>query len=549
MKSIRQAATFPAMSDPPIVASELARAFNLDKPISLLNLLRLANECANNESMTPLLFSGPYGIKINIAVLGDGFAAGDDQIIYNNKVKDLLIHGVFNHDFFLEQKQNFNIYRINLISQDSGVSTKTYDNGNLTGVVDRNTALGFYYNNSWEHDWLEGGSYTAIITALDKWIPDYHLVLILLNTSGDNGHGGNCFAYVGVGCLWSKIAHEFGHALAYLADEYCHYDDAYCGPEPFEVNITTCTEKSHLKWRDLLDPNTPIPTGIGKCAGYTEGPMPPWWDINQSVGLFEGGGFYSLGMYRPAIICRMKDEWPPYCPVCYKQMKYSLEFVWTYHMTHGANITPFPEEPFSESDGKPRWIHHEWDGNPTPLPSDGKTRKAKKDDSVVTGPSEGYIRLNIHVENGKLSVTDIREVPGPLATPRAIIPGHFYEVMVGDKSIALGFLPDLGIRRSFANLDVPGPARLDRITTVPSYDFFARIPKSQISAKTLPQLNLVVHKVQQVPEQLIKSVPLLKHTGFKSTEVGRLVGINLKKLPKEVRPRLQRILKDNRKLQ
>ena len=37
------------------------------------------------DSVTQILHSGPPGLKKNIAVLGDGFAAGD-QTLYNNKV-------------------------------------------------------------------------------------------------------------------------------------------------------------------------------------------------------------------------------------------------------------------------------------------------------------------------------------------------------------------------------------------------------------------------------------------------------------------------------
>ena len=78
------------------------------------------------DSMTPILLSGPPGTKMNIAVLGDGFAAGD-QGTYNSKVQQFLIDGVFGHDYFYEDKQAFNIYRVNLISVDSGVSTRVYD--------------------------------------------------------------------------------------------------------------------------------------------------------------------------------------------------------------------------------------------------------------------------------------------------------------------------------------------------------------------------------------------------------------------------------------
>src|SRR4029077_8879794 len=78
------------------------------------------------DSVTQILSSGPPGTKINIAVLGDGFAAAD-QAFFNDKVKEFLLDGVFGHDYFYEDKQAFNIFRVNLISADSGVSTRVYD--------------------------------------------------------------------------------------------------------------------------------------------------------------------------------------------------------------------------------------------------------------------------------------------------------------------------------------------------------------------------------------------------------------------------------------
>ena len=54
------------------------------------------------DSMTQILSSGPPGTKVNIAVLGDGFADGADQTTYNNKVNDLLFNGLFKNDYSLQ---------------------------------------------------------------------------------------------------------------------------------------------------------------------------------------------------------------------------------------------------------------------------------------------------------------------------------------------------------------------------------------------------------------------------------------------------------------
>ncbi len=275
------------------------------------------------DSMTQILSSGPPGVKVNIAVLGDGFADSADQTAYNNKVNDLLINGLFKNDYYFEDIQAFNVYRVNLISVDTGVGTKTYNNGTLLNTVTRNTALGYYYSGSWSHCWLEGGANTSTLVnnALNTWVPDHNLVLILLNNPGFGGCGGGGFAVLPLGITWDTIAHEFGHGLGGFCDEYCQVDTTYTGGEPGCVDNTINTNRATLKWTRFVNPSTPIPTGVGKCADYTQGARPADWDDNQSVGLFEGGGTVTLGIYRPVINCRMRSNLPPYCPVCYTHMK------------------------------------------------------------------------------------------------------------------------------------------------------------------------------------------------------------------------------------
>ncbi len=281
--------------------------------------------------MTQILASGPPGIKKNIAVLGDGFAAGADQTTYNDKVDELLIDGVFGHDYFYEDAQAFNIYRVNLISKESPVSTRVYDEkGTPTDASDdtivsttlRDTALGYIFSGSWAHCWLEPGANTGarVNAALEKWAPDYDLVLIILNESRYGGCGGGGFQIVPLGVHWSVMAHEFGHGTGGLADEYCA-SGTYSGGEPGAVNLTINTNRASTKWGNFVAPATPLPTGTGDCAGYTAGSKPAGWSDDQDAGLFEGGGTNSRGIYRPAINCRMRSNSPPYCPVCYTQLK------------------------------------------------------------------------------------------------------------------------------------------------------------------------------------------------------------------------------------
>ena len=183
------------------------------------------------DSMTQILNSGPPGQKLNIAVLGDGFAAAD-QTKYNNKVKELLLDGVFGHDYFYEDLSAFNIYRVNLISADSGVSQRVYDekgtpndasDDTIVSTTMKNTVLKYIYSGSWAHCWLEGSASTSTLVqnALNTWVPDYDLVVVLLNEDGWGGCGGGGFQVVTLAGGWSVLAHEFGHGTGGVADEYC----------------------------------------------------------------------------------------------------------------------------------------------------------------------------------------------------------------------------------------------------------------------------------------------------------------------------------------
>ena len=282
------------------------------------------------DSVTEIFRSGHPGKKLDIAVLGDGFTESD-QLAYNNKVQELLLGGVFIRDYFYEDMQAFNIYRVNLISNQSGISRRVYDeNGTPNDSSDDilmtetiiDTALGFIYNGSWSHSWIEWNTATdtRVENALNTWVPDRDIVVIILNTPGWGANGGGGYQRLTMAANWAVMAHEFGHGIGGLADEYCR-TRPYTGVEPNRPNVTINTNRATIKWNRLINPTTPIPTGIGACANYNQGPKPVDWSDSQDVGLFEGGNTYDLGVYRPVVNCCMRDNYPPYCAVCYTALK------------------------------------------------------------------------------------------------------------------------------------------------------------------------------------------------------------------------------------
>src|SRR5262245_18949044 len=109
------------------------------------------------DSATQACVAGPVGFKRNLAILGDGFAAAD-QAAYNNWVQTVVLDGVFAHDYFFEDLSAWNIFRVNLESTDSGISTRVYNemgtpadpsDDTITSDTPRNTALGMIYSGSW----------------------------------------------------------------------------------------------------------------------------------------------------------------------------------------------------------------------------------------------------------------------------------------------------------------------------------------------------------------------------------------------------------------
>ena len=100
-----------------------------------------------------------------------------------------------------------------------------------------------------------------------------------------------------------EFLHEFGHSFGGLGDEYPYGDEDpmyFADTEPWEPNLTTTTRKP-VKWQNLID----------------EG----------KVGLVEGGGYLSQGVWRGQEDCRMRtNEYPEFCPVCQQALTKLIDF-------------------------------------------------------------------------------------------------------------------------------------------------------------------------------------------------------------------------------
>lgn len=272
-----------------------------------------------------LLQSGSPDEKIDVAIVAEGYTAEEAENFY--KDAQTAVDAILAHAPFGEYKDRFNFVAIALESEDSGVSVPR------EGLW-KSTAVGSNYDTFYSDRYLTTSCVWKMHDALCG-IPYEHLV-ILANT--DTYGGGGIYNSYTLTTAHHKafepvVVHEFGHSFAGLADEY-YYDDQfveyyYPDCEPWEQNITTLHDFAS-KWDDMLPRAVSIPTPVPDAE---PGPASAaiWGEdgngIGSLIGVYEGAGYQSKGVYRPYPDCRMKTNSPKaFCPVCQRAISRIIEF-------------------------------------------------------------------------------------------------------------------------------------------------------------------------------------------------------------------------------
>lgn len=257
-----------------------------------------------------LLQSGSAEQCIDVAILAEGYTPDEMETFYQDAA--IACESLFAHEPFKSLKSRFNIVAVASPSQDSGVSIPRLGEW-------KHTAFSSHFSTFYSDRYLTTSRVKSIHDAL-AGIP-YEHIIILANTE-EYGGGGIYNSYTLTTAHHPQfrpvVVHEFGHSFAGLGDEYFYDDDVMSGMypldiEPWEQNLTTRVDFAS-KWEDMLAPNTPIPTPSDKSKHYP-------------VGVYEGGGYSSKGVYRPADDCRMRtNSYPTFCPVCQRAIKRMIDF-------------------------------------------------------------------------------------------------------------------------------------------------------------------------------------------------------------------------------
>ncbi len=233
---------------------------------------------------------------IDVVILAEGYAAGEMEQFYADAQS--AVDNLFSHKAFARMRERFNIIALGAPSRDSGVSVPREGQW-------KNTVVNSNFDTFYMERYLTTTHVFRMHDAL-AGVP-YEHIIVLANT-GTYGGGGIYNAYTLTAAHHAQfgpvVVHEFGHSFAGLADEYA-YDDQYVeyyypDLEPWEKNITTKADFAS-KWQDMM----------GK----------------DGVGLVEGGGYQTKGVWRPCENCRMRtNAAPDFCPVCTRAIEDVIRF-------------------------------------------------------------------------------------------------------------------------------------------------------------------------------------------------------------------------------
>jgi hypothetical protein len=259
----------------------------------------------NAQGQEKILNNGPDGEKLVFVVLGDGYSA-NEQAKYKADVNSLLVTGVFANDFYKDNVKAFNVYRVDLISQQSGVSSPTFI---------KNTALKVIYSGDWSRCWLEESSETDSLITKAINVAKYDFVVIMANEGRYGGCRRGSRLYVTSGDPWQVVAHEYGHGIAGLFDEYSVANGGtYAGEATNYLNCSTVIDRKDVVWSKMIDDKIDIPSDSAQNV-----------NSNDTVGEFTGCNYAMTGIYRPVRECRMVSNTPHFCPVCLALMQNAVK--------------------------------------------------------------------------------------------------------------------------------------------------------------------------------------------------------------------------------
>jgi hypothetical protein len=292
----------------------------------------------------PIQRMGDSATKVDLLILGDGYTASEQAKFERDARR--LVEVLFATSPFKERRQDFNVWALAPAAFESGISRPS-------GGVYRASPVGASYDAFGSERYVLTFDNQAFRNAAES--APYDVVEIITNSKTYGGGGiFNLYSTVAADSAWADyvFVHEFGHHIAGLADEYYTSSVAYLPAttrvEPWEPNATALLDPANLKWKDLVSPDTPVPTPWGKEAfekysretqarrAKIRSEQRPETEMDalfreelaheseanarekyrDRVGAFEGANYEAKGYYRPQLDCIMFSRTTRFCAVC-----------------------------------------------------------------------------------------------------------------------------------------------------------------------------------------------------------------------------------------
>ncbi len=240
---------------------------------------------------------------IDVVILAEGYTAEEMEIFMEDA--KITATEILSYEPFKSYSEKFNFIAVMSPSRDSNVSVPQDE-------AWRSTAVGSNFMTFYMDRYLTSSNVYDMYDLATN-IPCEHLI-ILANTDTYGG-GGIYNSYTLTTAhhpaFRPVVVHEFGHSFGGLGDEYFYAttdnnDEMHSlRHEPWEPNITTLVDFDS-KWANMVEEGVEVPTTVT-----------PERTKNYTVGVYEGGGYRSKGIYRPTDVCRMRNNTAErFCPVC-----------------------------------------------------------------------------------------------------------------------------------------------------------------------------------------------------------------------------------------
>ena len=261
--------------------------------IILLSVVSIAAS-AQTYPVEIVVDNGDNANRVVYTFVGDGYMS--NQLLDYKDDVDNIVRDLFAKSPFLEYKNFFNIYRVDVPSFESGADhpgTATDVTEPAHPVQDVDTEFGCSFDIGGIHRLLVPTNSGSVFTVLAVNTPEYDQGFVLSNSEHYGGSGGSLATSSTHNAASEISIHEIGHSFAFLWDEYWN------GTGVERANMTRNNDPETIKWKHWL--------GFEEVGIYTYGNSEP-----------------QASWYRPHQNCEMRFLNHEFCPVCKEQIIRSI---------------------------------------------------------------------------------------------------------------------------------------------------------------------------------------------------------------------------------